>query len=123
MDSIYNAFEFKADKRFSHGHTFLLSYAFGKSIGDGSASFAGGGNSSDSGQNSNDLRAERGRSAQDVKQNFVLSYTYELPVGRGKRFAATAPAVVDKLVGGWQIAGVTTLRSGFTDAAGRAGPL
>jgi hypothetical protein len=44
----------------------------------------------------------------------VLSYTYELSFGRGKRFAATAPAVVDKVVGGRQIGGITTLRSGFS---------
>jgi hypothetical protein len=114
MDSIYNALEFKASKRFSHGHTFLLSYAFGKTIDDGSASFGGGGNSSDSAQDSNNLRAERGRSAQDVKQNFVLSYTYELPVGRGRRFAVNAPAVVEQIIGGWQLAGITTFRSGFS---------
>jgi hypothetical protein len=111
---MFNAFEFKADKRFSHGHTFLLSYAFGKSIDDGSASFGGGGNNSDSAQDSNNLRAERGRSAQDVKQNFVLSYSYELPFGRGRQFASRAPAFLDQVIGGWQIAGITTFRSGFS---------
>ena len=114
MVSIYNAFQFKADKRFSHGHSFLLAYTFGKSIDTGSASFGGGGNSSDNAQDSNNIRAERGRSAQDVKHNFVLSYIYELPVGRGKRLASTAPAIVDQLIGGWQIAGITTFRSGFS---------
>ena len=114
MDSLYNALEFKADKRFSRGHAVLLSYAFGKSIDDGSASFGGGGNNSDNAQDSNNLRAERGRSAQDVKQNLVLSYTYELPFGRGKQFGSAAPAVVDQFIGGWQIAGITTFRSGFS---------
>lgn len=114
MVSIYNAFEFKANKRFSHGHSFLLSYTFGKSIDTGSGSFGGGGNNSDNAQDSNNIRAERGRSAQDAKHNFVLSYMYELPFGRGKRFASTAPAVIEKAIGGWQIAGITTLRSGFS---------
>jgi hypothetical protein len=114
MDSIYNAFQFKANKRFSHGHTFLLSYACGKSIDDGSASFGGGGNNSDSAQDSNNLRAERGRSYQDIKHNMVLSYMYELPFGRGKRFVSGVPAAVDQVIGGWQIAGITTFRSGYS---------
>src|SRR5262249_16529691 len=97
-----------------HGHTFLLSYAFSKSIDDGSASFGGGGNNSDSAQDSNNLRAERGRSYQDIKHNMVLSYTYELPFGRGKRFAAKTPVVLDQLIGGWQLAGITTFRSGYS---------
>jgi hypothetical protein len=36
-----------------------------------------------------------------VRWNFI----YELPFGRGKKFAGTARGVVDKIVGGWQIAG------------------
>src|SRR2546425_9918433 len=98
---------------FPYTTLFRSSYAFAKSIDDGSASFGGGGNNSDSAQDSNNLRAERGRSYQDIKHNMVLSYMYELPFGRGKRFVSGVPAAVDQVVGGWQIAGITTFRSGY----------
>jgi hypothetical protein len=42
----------------------------------------------------------------------VISYIYELPVGRGK---ALAPAgrILNAFIGGWQVAGITTYKSGF----------
>src|SRR5207249_1212431 len=40
----------------------------------------------------------------------VFSYTYELPFGRGKRFLSGA--AVDKLIGGWQVNGITTFSTG-----------
>jgi hypothetical protein len=41
----------------------------------------------------------RGFKLVDVPQNFVLSYTYELPFGKGK-------------LGGWSINGITTFQAG-----------
>jgi hypothetical protein len=34
----------------------------------------------------------------------VATGIYELPFGKGKRFAASAPALVNHIVGGWQLA-------------------
>lgn len=45
-------------------------------------------------------------------QAFVMSYSYELPFGRGKAFLSSSSSFVDKLVGGWQISGFTTVQSG-----------
>ena len=42
----------------------------------------------------------------------LFNYSIELPVGRGKRILRNAPAAVDKLVGGWRLAGTTIFRSG-----------
>ena len=40
-----------------------------------------------------------------------LSYTYELPVGKGKRFVNKG-GVTNALVGGWQLAGIQQYQSG-----------
>src|SRR3954454_3853968 len=48
----------------------------------------------------------------DIPHSFVASYIYEIPVGHGRK-VAPENAVVDAVVGGWQIAGVTSLKSGF----------
>jgi hypothetical protein len=115
MSSIYHAFQFKADKRFSNGFIFLGAYTFGKAIDDGSSSFGGGGNSSDNAQDPENLRAERGRSAQDARQRLVLSYIYELPFGRGKPLASNAAGILQHVVGGWQLAGITTFQTGLSN--------
>lgn len=49
----------------------------------------------------------------DVANLFHLSGIWELPIGRGKRFAADAPAIVDGLIGGWSAQWIYTLQSGF----------
>ena len=41
----------------------------------------------------------------------MVSYVYELPFGPGKRFLPGG-GVAGKIVGGWQINGITTFRSG-----------
>jgi hypothetical protein len=115
MSSIYHALQLKVDKRFRGGLTFLSSYTFGKSIDDGSASFGGGGNSSDNAQDDYNIRADRGRSAHDARQRLVVSYIYELPFGRGKPVAAGASGLLQHVIGGWQVAGITTLQTGLSD--------
>jgi hypothetical protein len=63
-------------------------------------------------QNSYDIAASRSVASYDIPHRFVMSALYEVPVGRGRRFGATAPALLDALVGGWQINGIVTVQSG-----------
>jgi hypothetical protein len=42
----------------------------------------------------------------------VTSYIYELPFGPGKRFLAGSGAVLGRVVGGWQVNGITTFHRG-----------
>jgi hypothetical protein len=44
----------------------------------------------------------------------VTSFVWKLPVGRGQHFASGLPALLDGLVGGWQLSGIYTMRSGRT---------
>ena len=48
----------------------------------------------------------------DVPQNFVFSYGYELPFGKGKPFLNGASGVAGSLVSGWSINGITVFQSG-----------
>ncbi len=43
---------------------------------------------------------------------WVTSFTWALPVGRGRRFMANAPGIVDQILGGWGFQGVSTFASG-----------
>jgi hypothetical protein len=49
----------------------------------------------------------------DVDQRFVTSYVYELPFGRGKKFANGVNRAADLLVGGWETTGIATFQAGF----------
>src|SRR5262249_20596458 len=57
--------------------------------------------------------AEYGPSAFDVRHQVVVNYLYELPFGKGRRFMGNANAVVDNILGGWNVAGITNWHSGF----------
>lgn len=54
-----------------------------------------------------DQREERGPSDFDVKHNFVMSGTWDLP------FFTNKNTVAGKILGGWQIAGIATYNTGF----------
>ena len=84
-NSIYHSLQARAEKRFSRGFTFLASYTFSKSIDD-SSGVPSSAASTNSPQNSFDLRAERALSEFDVRHRFVASFVYELPFGKGKSF-------------------------------------
>jgi len=50
----------------------------------------------------NNRLLERGLSTFDIPSVVQLSYTYELPIGKGKPLLGNANAVVNAIVGGWQ---------------------
>jgi hypothetical protein len=58
-----------------------------------------------------DLRAEKGPAAFDIRHRAVISYSYELPFGKGRKWR-NAGGWADRLVGGWQLNGITALQSG-----------
>ncbi len=47
-----------------------------------------------------------------IGKRFVISYGYELPFGKGKAFLKSGRQV-SKLLGGWQVNGITVVRGGF----------
>ncbi len=114
--SSYNALEVNYTHRLSQGLTLLGSYTFSKFIDNvggpenwasASAGF------SENIRNVYNLAAERSVDATDTPHSFVLSYVYELPVGKGKKFAAGVNGVLNQIVGGWQTSGTLTLKEGF----------
>jgi len=110
--SIYHSFQLKAEKRLSQGLSFLLAYTNAKLIDDSSQS---NGNYGREGvrQNAYDRRADRSISPNDISQRLVISFVYELPIGRGRKLGNDWNRVADILVGGWQVNGIATLQTGL----------
>jgi Carboxypeptidase regulatory-like domain len=106
----YNALVAKVEKRFSKGLTFITSYTWSHTIDQGNESL----DENLSGRaNQYDLSAERGNSSLDRRHTFISSFTYELPFGRGKPFGTAWNGALDAVLGGWQMGGIVTLRTGF----------
>ena len=79
-NSIYHSLQAEASRRFSNGLQFTASYTFSKTIDQGSGAFA-------TEQIYQSLRLDRALADTDVRNRFVFSGVYELPLGHGKRFA------------------------------------
>jgi hypothetical protein len=100
-ESWYDSLQVKVDKRFSRGLQALLSYTFSRT--EDTAFIL---------HPAIETRARSTGKAIDVPHNFVLSWAYELPFGSGRRFLSDASGVVQKLVEGWALNGITMYQSG-----------
>ncbi len=98
--SRYEALTAKLEKRFSRGFSVLASYAYSHSI-DLNSEFGG-----SSPQNNQCIKCDLGNSGFDQRHVANISYIYTVPT-----FSSWHPAA-RYLVGGWEIAGITTLETG-----------
>ncbi|PYV28841.1 MAG: hypothetical protein DMG27_00050 [Acidobacteria bacterium] len=102
----YNSFQASVNHRFADGFNILAAYTLGKSLGTADGNVAG------NIQNAHNIAAEKGAAPPDIRHHLSLSYLYELPVGRGKRFLGSLASAPNVMLGGWQVSGITTLQSG-----------
>lgn len=113
--SSYHALQSRLQHRFSNGFTLLGSYAWSKSIDNGSGIRTTDGDPLTP-SNDYDLGRERGRSAFDFRHRLTASFLYELPFGKGRAMAIANP-VADFVFGGWQVGGIFTVQTGFPQTA------
>ncbi len=109
--SNYNSLQLRAEKRFSHGLTFLASYTWAHALDIASNADLGAQNGGDF-RYFKDPQAEYGNSDFDIRHRFVFSYLYELPIGHGKRLLGDASGVLNQIAGGWQVGGITSVSKG-----------
>src|SRR6266436_5733206 len=98
--STYHALQAKLQQRFSRGFTLLGSFAYGRSIDNGSGVRTTDGDSLTP-SNNYDLRLERGLSAFDFRRRLTTSWLWGLPLG------------ANTLLRGWQVGGILTMQDGF----------
>jgi hypothetical protein len=98
----YNALQIKAQKTLSGGLSMILTYTYEKNITDVNGFGA---------QNYYNLEAEKAVASFDIPQSLVGSYTYDLPIGKGKLLGFNN-SLANKLLGGWTTSGILTLQSG-----------
>ena len=112
----YNSLQATLRKRLTKGLEYQVNYTWSKGMSDAIGYYGEGGQAASQSaywQYLYDRKAEWGPTYFDAKHMFTAVYTYELPIGKGKTIGADWNRVVDGLLGGWQLGGLVTLRSGF----------
>jgi hypothetical protein len=97
----YHSLQVSFSKRFSRGLQFEGSYTWAKAIQEALRHV-----------DSYNIRQSRALADYDIAHRFVMSYIYELPFGRGRRFGADWAGATNFVLGGWQVNGFTTFQSG-----------
>jgi len=116
-NSSYHGLNVGLQKRFSAGLTFIAGYSFSKSIDDGAPGGMGDFYGIFGLTNLQTRTRERSPSNFDMPHKFRSSFSYDLPVGRGKTLFAGAGRFLDYLVGGYVLAGTFTRQSGYPGVA------
>lgn len=108
-NTIYHSFQAKFTKRFEGGGNAVVAYTFSKLISDGSDNAW----TSATWRNYYCRDCDKSISPYHQPQRLIVSYTYELPFGQGKRFGSGWSGPLNAILGQWQVNGIGTLNSGL----------
>ncbi len=106
--SSYHGLDVQLDKRFAQGFSFTASYGWGKAIANVGEQWG-----PDIGmQDIWNFDANRGTAGFNISHRFAGSYLYELPFGKGRRWGNWG-GIANAIAGGWQMNGITSMRTGL----------
>jgi len=113
-NSSYNALQIDVTRRLSQGFQFRTNYTWSKNLDINSGlTGAQSNNQAQMLMDRTNLRRDWGPSALNPPHQATLSGHYELPFGRGRRWASGVTGMRDKLISGWQMNAIATILSGF----------
>src|SRR5262249_45319121 len=98
--SYFHMLQVRVEKRYSMGFQLLGNYQYSKLLEKRSR------------LNDADPFLEKRISDDDRPQRFVLSSSYELPLGRGKPLASNVSPLLGRAIGGWVVNGIYTWQPG-----------
>jgi hypothetical protein len=104
----YNGLTAKLEKRLSGGLQFLTAYTWGHALANSGTPLTGATGVFDP----TNWESGYADAIWDVRHNFTTSFTYELPVGRGKAHGANLNPALNHVLGGWALNGILSIRTG-----------
>jgi hypothetical protein len=112
--SSYNALQVTYKRTFVDNGILQVAYTYAKLLSntDNTSSFDDDQGGQGVVQDNTNLRNEWSLSLQDLTHNLVINYGLDLPFGRGQQFLNHSSGLVNGLVGGWRLAGITVFHSG-----------
>jgi hypothetical protein len=113
-NSLYNAFQLEANRRFRNGLSFNSTYTLAKNTADNQAhqeSFAdeNGGSRATYGD---DRSIDYGEVYGTRRHRWVTTALYDLPFGKGRTFGHDWGTAVNTVLGGWRLSNIFLLSSG-----------
>ena len=105
-------------RRVTRGLTFTANYTYGKSI-DTASDASPDTRTLSTGQArqqvslGGDLKQDRAISTFDIKNNFIATGIWDIPIGRRRRYLTHAPGAVNTILGGWSMSGVLRMPGGL----------
>jgi hypothetical protein len=102
--SRYNSLQLRLEQRTRRGLTFLGVYAFSKALDNSTGALP---------QDSHNLSGDRGFSTFDISHRVTLSSTYEIPLGKGRRFGANWNPIAQAVLGGWRFSPIFSAQTGI----------
>lgn len=105
--SKYHSLQTRVEKRARHGLTMSLAYTWSHFLSNG-GNINGGGNAPP--QDARCYRCEWGSMPEDRRHIAVFNHVWELPFGKGRRYAAAGP--VAWVLGGWSLNGIWSMSTG-----------
>jgi hypothetical protein len=118
--SSYNALQASLNGRAFHGLTYLVSYTWSKTLDLGCTGWYGVEGCSI--QNPYNLKNDKGPAGTDVPQIFSASWVYQLPFGKGQKYASSS-GPLNYVVGGWTLNGIVSFSSGIPFFVGASGDI
>ena len=106
--SLYNAMQIQAQKRYSNGLSFLVSYNLSRMMSDTNSGFT---SFASRALNKDNQKAEWSIDNNDQTHMVNIAATYELPFGKGRTFLNKG-GITNVVLGGWQISPLLTYASG-----------
>ena len=112
--SSYNGFQSKLERRFTKGLSVLTTYVWSRATDNSPGNFCTGGQGPSTCGFSNPLRPEldRARSDFDTPNRFTFAGVWDLPFGKGRRYASNTSRGLELLIGGWQTNTDITIQNG-----------
>jgi hypothetical protein len=138
-DSSYNSLQAVLKKSMSNGLEGQMAYTWSKCLTNspgffGTGTWGGNGSQTSMGlpgwQNIYDPRSDWGPCYYDETHILSSYVTYQLPIGRGKKYGSGMNPALNAVVGNWEIGGIVTFHTGnaitttigFQDPSGTNGP-
>ena len=119
--AIYNSFQMTVSRRLQRGLYFQAAYTYSRTTDNVSGSLSTDElNATRAGQNGANIYNDQSNPQQnkargdfDRPHRLVVSYTYEIPFGKGQRYLSKIGSTLNTFLGDWSISGITTIQNGL----------
>ncbi len=118
--SSYNSLQTKLERRFGNGLSFLGTYTYSHSLDDAPTPLGSTGDAGYRNPNIIPIGYDYSNSPFDTRHRVTFNGNYELPFGRGRRYASQS-GVLDAIVGGWSSSLTFTAQTGNPFTVGTSG--